>query len=241
MYAKLMSRITESSLMEEPVAVRYCFMMMLAIADPEGYVIGTDVAIARRMNIPTDEFQEHLSKLMEPDPHSNSSDHEGRRVITSDGERGYYVVNYRKYRDTRDEEQRREYMKEYMRKRRAEKAVAPVNFGKLCKPQLAKAEAEAEAEADTLTPSAPRGFEEFWQAYPRRLAKGDAERAWKKMKCTAILPLILTAIRTAKASDAWTKEGGQFIPYPATWLNRKGWEDQHTIETQQTKREGREI
>ena len=40
MYAKLMSRITESSLMDEEIVVRYTFMMMLAIADPQGYVIG---------------------------------------------------------------------------------------------------------------------------------------------------------------------------------------------------------
>lgn len=144
MYAKLMSRITESSLMEEDVPVRYCFMMMLAMADPKGYVIGTDVAIARRMNIPKDQFLAYVAELMLPDPDSNSQENEGRRVIVSDVERGYYVVNYKKYRDTRDEEQRREYMREYMRERRATEANC-----KQSKPTLSKAEAEEKAAVES--------------------------------------------------------------------------------------------
>lgn len=73
---------------------------------------------------------------------------------------------------------------------------------------------------------ATSGFGEFWAQYPKKMAKGDAERAWTKMKCSAIVPQILTAIRKAKISTDWTKEFGQFIPHPATWLNRKGWEDE---------------
>jgi hypothetical protein len=148
MYAKLMSRITESSLMEEPITVRYCFMMLLAIADPKGYVVGTDIAIARRMNLSLHEFRSCVVELMKPDPNSNSKEEEGRRVIESDCERGYYLVNYTKYRDTRDEEHRREYMRDYMRKYRNPNGVADVNSGKQDKPPLAKAEGEAKAEED---------------------------------------------------------------------------------------------
>lgn len=71
----------------------------------------------------------------------------------------------------------------------------------------------------------PAGFVEFWSAYPRKTAKDDARRAWKKKKCAAVSSEILVAIRLAKASDDWTKEGGKYIPFPATWLNRGGWED----------------
>lgn len=142
MYAKLMSRITESSLMDEEIPVRYCFVMLLAIADPQGYVVGTDVAIARRLNMPLADFKHCLNQLMQPDPNSNSMEHEGRRVIDSDCERGYFLVNYAKYRDTRDEEDRRRYMKEYMRKYREGKDVTHVNNGKQRKPPLAKEEEE---------------------------------------------------------------------------------------------------
>lgn len=156
MYAKLMSRITESSLMDEDIVVRYSFMMLLAIADPQGYVVGTDVAIARRLNMPLSEFKRCIEQLMAPDPDSNSMEEEGRRVILSDCERGYYLVNYTKYRDTRDEEQRRNYMREYMRKRRGSKDVTPVNSGKQRKPRLAKADAEVKADAKVNPPN-PQG------------------------------------------------------------------------------------
>lgn len=80
----------------------------------------------------------------------------------------------------------------------------------------------------SIASSMLEAFEEFWSAYPKKKSKGDAEKAWKKGKCDSMIPLILTAIRTAKASYEWTKEGGQFIPYPASWLNSKGWEDDYT-------------
>lgn len=157
MYAKLMSRITESSLMEEDILVRYTFIMLLAIADPQGYVIGTDVAIARRLNLPIPELKSAITELGKPDPDSNSQEMEGRRVIESDCERGYFIVNYRKYRETRDEEQRREYMRDYMRKRRGHKDVAaltPCKHGKL---PLAYGEGEEEGEEKEESPKPPKG------------------------------------------------------------------------------------
>lgn len=77
-----------------------------------------------------------------------------------------------------------------------------------------------------------KGFDDFWLAYPKKKAKGDAEKAWKGQKCHQRLDLILAAIKRAKASPDWKKNNGQFIPYPATWLNRKGWEDDITIPSQ---------
>ena len=37
---------------------------------------------------------------------------------------------------------------------------------------------------------------------------------------------LLSALEQHKKSPQWTKDGGQFIPYPATWLNGKRWKDQ---------------
>lgn len=69
-------------------------------------------------------------------------------------------------------------------------------------------------------------FDEFWKAYPRKIGKGTAETAWKKHGCKDLLPQILTAVRQCKISSDWSRDGGQYIPYPATWLNRKGWDDE---------------
>lgn len=70
-------------------------------------------------------------------------------------------------------------------------------------------------------------FAEFWQAYPKRKKKGDAEKAFKKIKPTQELhDKIMFAISKAKQSKDWLKDNGQYIPYPATWLNAKCWEDE---------------
>ena len=89
MYAKLFSRIAQSSLMEEKVNTRYVFMMMLALSDRHGEVIGTDVAISRMMNVPKNDFCDALKPLLEPDLDSNSPAEEGRRIILSENGRGY--------------------------------------------------------------------------------------------------------------------------------------------------------
>jgi hypothetical protein len=159
MYAKLFSRITESSLMEESINVRYVFVMLLAIADPKAHVIGTDVAIARRINIPLEEFQLCVEALMRPDPNSNSEEEEGRRLVRSTEERGYRIVNYLTYRNFRDEEHRREYMRGYMKDYRSKTAV---NSGKQGKPRLAQAEAlgisnKQSVPDDGSSPPAPPG------------------------------------------------------------------------------------
>ena len=36
---------------------------------------------------------------------------------------------------------------------------------------------------------------------------------------------MLSAIEAQKKSEQWTRDNGQFIPYPSTWLNRGQWDD----------------
>ncbi len=70
------------------------------------------------------------------------------------------------------------------------------------------------------------GFDEFWKAYPKKVAKTQALKAWSKLKPNAELQqVILNALERQKQSVQWLKDNGQFIPYPATWLNGRRWED----------------
>ena len=41
---------------------------------------------------------------------------------------------------------------------------------------------------------------------------------------------ILAAIDIQKRSVQWTKDSGQFIPHPATWLNGERWSDSVEVE-----------
>lgn len=72
----------------------------------------------------------------------------------------------------------------------------------------------------------PEGFAEFWAAYPRKVGKDDARKAFVKRKPDEeLIAQMLKAIREQAQSDQWSKDGGKFIPHPSTWLNRGQWGD----------------
>ena len=75
-------------------------------------------------------------------------------------------------------------------------------------------------------PTAPNGFEEFWQAYPKKVAKPEAQKAWLKLKLDADAQAdIQKAIAERSQGDPqWTTP--QYIPNPATYLNQRRWEDE---------------
>lgn len=70
-------------------------------------------------------------------------------------------------------------------------------------------------------------FPKFWKLYPRKVGKDKAEKAWSKIKITQdLFSLMLTALAKQMKTPEWTKDSGQFIPHPSTWLNGKRWEDE---------------
>lgn len=83
----------------------------------------------------------------------------------------------------------------------------------------------------------PEDFKSFWQAFPRKVGKEAALKAWMKAKRKPPLQDILAALESAKQSEQWTKSGGQFIPHPATWINQGRWHDEHEIDLPQFKPE----
>lgn len=70
-------------------------------------------------------------------------------------------------------------------------------------------------------------FNLFWSAYPRLVAKQEARRAFAKLNPDdKLLDTILKDIEARKKTDAWKKNGGQFVPHPATYLRGRRWEDE---------------
>ena len=70
-------------------------------------------------------------------------------------------------------------------------------------------------------------FDDFWSAYPKKKSKGQAEKTFNKLKPTEeLVDKMIEAIQLLKRTKQWLKDDGQFIPYPSTWLNAKGWEDE---------------
>lgn len=69
-------------------------------------------------------------------------------------------------------------------------------------------------------------FEEFYEAYPRHVGKGDAQRKFdaivRAKKATA-QQLVDAARRLAADPNLPEKK---FVPHPATWLNQGRWDDE---------------
>lgn len=98
--------------------------------------------------------------------------------------------------------------------------------------RVMEVEMEVEVESKSKIPDFTEDFESFWKAYPKKVGKGAAEKAWQKHKPP--LDVVLEAIEKQKDSDQWSKDNGQFIPHPTTWLNGKRWEDEVTDEKVKT-------
>lgn len=86
-------------------------------------------------------------------------------------------------------------------------------------------------EKNIKPPKSPKGdwtgFDQFWSAYPRKVAKPQALKAWNKLKPSEPMTgKIMSAVNAQAASDQWTKDDGKFIPHPATWLNGQRWDDE---------------
>ena len=91
--------------------------------------------------------------------------------------------------------------------------------------------AGAGAGTGTGNPHTPKGaeelFAEFWEAYPRKVGKDAVKKLFlRKAVDESLLAEMLAAIAEQAATEQWRKDGGQFIPNPATWLNQGRWQDE---------------
>lgn len=69
-------------------------------------------------------------------------------------------------------------------------------------------------------------FLRFYEMYPRKQAKADAAKAWEQIGGEDQLDVILASLQWQKRSQDWTKDAGKFVPYPASYLRAKRWEDE---------------
>lgn len=70
-------------------------------------------------------------------------------------------------------------------------------------------------------------FEKFWNEYPKKISKGNAEKWFKKNKPTNdLVDLMIEKLKIYKETEQWKKDNGKYIPYPSSWLNARGWEDE---------------
>lgn len=93
----------------------------------------------------------------------------------------------------------------------------------------------AAAQQGSLLPAAPaaviterRGawdlyFDAFWDAYPRKVGKLDARKAWQQAKRLGVDPAAVIAGARAYAADP--NRDDTYTAHPATWLRAGRWDD----------------
>lgn len=194
--------ITESSVWRLPAHVFKSWIAILTHKDHETHIWrGNEYTLADMVKISEPEAKEALLALSSPDPRSLTRDHEGRRILSDDGEH-WFVVNGEKYQSMIRREIERENARLRTQKWRAGKKKV-------------------------LDAPDDNRFDEFWSAYPRKVAREKAKTAWKQVKKDEI-GKILEDISLRRVTEDWTKEGGKYIPHPTTYLNGKRWNDERT-------------
>lgn len=85
------------------------------------------------------------------------------------------------------------------------------------------------------SPPGENGFAMFWAEYPKKVGKQAAYKTWSKLNPSdELTQTIIKAVEYQRSSEQWQKNGGQYIPNPATWLNQGRWEDEVTVSTSTT-------
>lgn len=82
----------------------------------------------------------------------------------------------------------------------------------------------------TLTSIQKARFDEFWEVWPYKVSKGQAETTWAKLDPDdELTEKIIEGVKRAIKYDRRFQPGG-YKPHPSTWLNAKGWEDELPVQ-----------
>lgn len=96
---------------------------------------------------------------------------------------------------------------------------------------------------DLITPLTPQGvavlFDAFWKNYPNKKSKPTGRKAFEKIAVKfktnpdgleQLVQRINEHVEKRKTNDPqWSKDSGQFIPMPASFLNQERWNDEYTV------------
>jgi len=149
-FTKLFSSITASTVWCEDPETKVVWITLLAMTDAKGRIWASVPGLAAIARVSLEATERALEKFRQPDKYSRTKDNEGRRIEDTEG--GWRILNYDKYRTLRDEEERREYKRNWIADKRAKtpNSVDNVDNGvdkrRQSRPPYTNAEAEAEAD-----------------------------------------------------------------------------------------------
>ena len=90
---------------------------------------------------------------------------------------------------------------------------------------------ERKGEEKEDTPPTPSRFDEFWDLYPRKQAKGDARKAWDAAAKREDQDVIIDGLRRLLPwFESQCKATGDYRPTAGPWLRQERWTDELTPE-----------
>ncbi len=96
-------------------------------------------------------------------------------------------------------------------------------------PKVSPSKTRSPRKKAELTSAQRTTFDKFWDIWPNKVSKGQAEITWAKLDPDEdFLEVIIAGVKRAKKHDKRFLDG--YTPHPATWLNAKGWLDEFSTE-----------
>lgn len=226
MYGKIFESIYDGSLACGDWEALIVFQQLIVLADKDGVVDMTGIALHRRTTLPLEIIEKGLKALQEPDPISRTKGEEGRRIIPIDEGRGWgwVIVNYEYYRDLASREDKRQKDKIRIAKKRAESKASGnvVNCSNVSQSvhDVAHIDVDVNEDIKHTSESYDSDFLEFWKLCPRKDDKKKASKAWNKLSKTK---------KEKAKKDIAIRYGDtdkKYIPLPSTYINGERWNDE---------------
>jgi hypothetical protein len=82
---------------------------------------------------------------------------------------------------------------------------------------------------DNMPLDAMHGFQEFYARYPKKKSPADAERAWRNKRLANHFEKIMEDLEQRERQDPQWKRSNPFVPYPASYLNSRAFEDEEKV------------
>lgn len=207
-YTKLFSDIVMSTVWQEADHVRLVWITMLAIKDRWHGVQASIPGLAKAAGVTFENCEKAIDVLSSPDPHSRTTENEGRRIKKIDG--GWLIINGEKFRNKMSLDERREYQRikqrEYREKAKEIKACHrdvdnPVNASRRFIHTEADADTDTEDQKHTSTdePLTPP-LSDVNRKIPY------SEFIAVQVRCCSSLPkpLVVTDSRRKQIKRSWT-------------------------------------
>ena len=102
--------------------------------------------------------------------------------------------------------------------------IAESNANRMRNPMPREREREKEVKRTPSPASPSRMFDQFWDWYPRKVGKADAVKAYVKAVKKHGEQAVIAGVERLRLDPNLPDK--RFIPHPATWLNREGWNDE---------------